>query len=49
MSYEGVYGTIKKILHICEMLKVGVPAKVDMYWASAAIVLKFNGRRLCLA
>ena len=39
---------IKKILCLCEMLKVGVPMKVDMHWASAAIILKFNGRRLWL-
>ena len=31
------------------MLKVGVPMKVDMHQASAAIILKFNRRRrLCL-
>ena len=30
MSYEGVYVTIKKILHLCEMLKVDILAKVDM-------------------
>ena len=48
MSYEGVYGTIKKILCLCEMQKVGVPMKIDMHQGSAAIVLKFNGRRLCL-
>ena len=28
------------------MLKVGVLVRVDMHQASAAIVLKFNGRRL---
>ena len=44
MSYEGVYGIIQKILHLCEMLNVGIPAKVDMHRASAAIILKFNGR-----
>ena len=37
-----------EILCLCKMLKVGVPAKVDLHRASAAIVLKFNGRRLCL-
>ena len=26
----------------------GVQGKVGMHWANAAIVLKFNGRRLCL-
>ena len=48
MSYEAVYGTIRKILCQIEMLIVRVPAKVDMHWDSVAIVLKFNGRRLCL-
>ena len=46
--HMSVYGTIQNILHLCEMLKVGIPAKVDMHWASAAIILKFNGRQLCL-
>ena len=48
MSYEGVYGTNQKILRLCEMLKVGVPMRVNMHQASAAIVLKFNRRQLCL-
>ena len=48
MSFEVVYGTIKKILFQREMLMGGVPVIVDMHWASAAIVLKFNGRQLCL-
>ena len=28
------------------MLKEGVPVRVEMHQASAAIILKFNGRRL---
>ena len=30
------------------MLNVGVPMEADMHQASAVIILKFNGRRLCL-
>ena len=38
----------EKKLCQCEMLKMGVPAKVDMHRASTAITLEFNRRRLCL-